>query len=72
MADMVYKNRFVQESIDDSIRHLATFVSRMERRYECGSSVMERDVREGRYRETAEVGRWLAKYHDLCGLVERA
>ena len=68
MDDVVPKARIVKESVETTIHRLEIFVSRMERRYECTSDVMERDVREGRARETAEVCKWLGNYHVLCEL----
>jgi hypothetical protein len=50
------------------IARLQTFVSRMERRYECTSDQMEKDVAAGRTRETAEVSRWLGEYRALLSL----
>lgn len=53
------------------IARLETFVSRMERRYECKSETMAKDLAEGRARETAEVSRWIGEYHALTSLRAR-
>jgi hypothetical protein len=68
MTSLAPTARVVREPVDETIRRLETFVSRMERRYECASDVMENDVRSGRIRETAEVSKWLAEFHVLLEL----
>ena len=57
-------------SLDEMIGRLETYVSRMERRYECPSAKMATLVRDGRIHATAEVGRWLADYRVLVELKE--
>jgi len=53
------------EPMEQTIHRLETFVSRMERRYECASDVMYAEIKAGRIRETAEVSRWLGEYRVL-------
>ena len=68
MAGVVYRTRVVSERSSSAVRRLETFVSRMERRYECSSEAMLREVQERPERETREVGKWLAEYHLLTRL----
>ncbi len=68
MPPGAYTVRTAQEPVSNAISRLETFVSRMERRYECTSAKMAEDVKSGQARETAEVGRWLADYHVLTHL----
>jgi hypothetical protein len=68
MSSLAPRARVIKEPVNETIRRLETFVSRMERRYECASDVMAGDVKSGRARDTAEVSRWLADYHVLCEL----
>lgn len=68
MADLIHLAPVKSEPTSLAIKRMEVFVCRMERRYECSSDVMEREVHEGRYRETREVGKWLAEYHLLTRL----
>jgi len=61
MAQLVRR----QESIDQTIARLETFVHRMERRYEFPSSCLADALDSGEMRETAEVSRWLTSYRTL-------
>ena len=49
----------------EEIRRLGTFVSRMERRYECTSAFASKAVSLGRMRETAEIRDWLRRWRRL-------
>ena len=71
MAGVVLKTRVKSEACSVTVRRLETFVSRMERRYECSSEAMLREVRKRPSRETREVGKWLAEYSLLTRLRER-
>lgn len=65
MTSLAPRARVVSEPVDRTIRRLETFVSRMERRYECASDVMDAEIKAGRIRETAEVCRWLGEFRVL-------
>ena len=65
MTTKSYVLRTKRVPLDAEIARLETFVSRMERRYECTTARMQEDIRLGQARETAEVGRWLANYQAL-------
>lgn len=65
MATIELKARVVQEPAAETRRRLETFVARMERRYECPTSVMIEAVAAGRMKETAEVSRWLISFRTL-------
>jgi hypothetical protein len=54
-----------QETVEQAIARLETFVHRMERRYECTSDEATEAVRDGTMRETAEIGKWLTNYRTL-------
>jgi len=71
MASTLGEPKTVRSSVSDMIARLETFISRMERRYECTSQLMLDDVRAGRARETAEVSRWLGEYDALLRLQAR-
>lgn len=64
--------RIVQSTVDQEVERLETYVGRMERRYECPSSVALDAVASGRMKETAEVSRWLASYNVLMRLTGEA
>jgi len=68
MASILSEPKTVRSSVSAMIGRLETFISRMERRYECTSQAMLDDVRAGRARETAEVSRWLGEYQALVSL----
>ena len=70
MAGAILKARVKSEACSVTVRRLETFVSRMERRYECSSEAMLREVSERPSRETREVGKWLAEYSLLTRLRE--
>jgi hypothetical protein len=70
MAGMVHRAPVKSEAASAAMRRLQAFVSRMERRYECSSEEMIREVRERPLRETREVGKWLAEYRLLIRLQE--
>ena len=65
MTSLAENPRVVQESVDSTIQRLETFVSRMERRYECESSFAAQAVACGHMKDTAEVSRWLISYRTL-------
>ncbi len=58
----------VRQSVDHEIERLATYVGRMERRYECSSAFAAAAVESGAMKATAEVERWLTSYHVLTKL----
>ena len=62
MTSLAPRAHVRSEPVEQTIRRLETFVSRMERRYECASDVMAAELKSGRIRETAEVSRWLGEY----------
>lgn len=57
--------RIRETSVEREVERLEVFVSRMERRYECTSAQMARDLAEGRARDTAEVAKWMADFQAL-------
>lgn len=59
-----------QETSEEAIARLETFMHRMERRYECTSTSALEAVRAGTLRETAEVAKWLTAYRTLLRLKE--
>ena len=65
MPGVIHRTPVKLEESSATITRLETFVRRMERRYECDSEAMRCNVREGRFPETREVGKWLAEYHLL-------
>lgn len=65
MTSSASNARVVRESVEDTIRRLETFVSRMERRYEYESSFVAQAIASGQLKETAEVSRWLISYRTL-------
>lgn len=59
-----------QETLDQTVARLETFLARMERRYECPSESLADALRNGSIRETAEISRWLTSYRTLRRLRE--
>lgn len=58
----------VRQTVYEEVERLATYVGRMERRYECSSAFAEAAVASGTMKATAEVERWLTSYHVLTKL----
>lgn len=51
--------------MEDEIARLATYVRRMEARYEYSSEAADAAIRDGHLKETAEVSRWLSSFRAL-------
>ena len=68
MGSVLARDRIVRTTVEQERERLRTFIGRMEHRYECSSSDMERAVAAGDMRETAEVARWLTALHFLHDL----
>jgi hypothetical protein len=68
MTSVSYETKTVRVPLSEVIRRLELFISRMERRYECSSSIMAAEVEAGTARETAEISKWLGEYQVLSRL----
>lgn len=64
------KPRVTRHTVSDEMERLATYVGRMERRYECTSAFAEEAVSSGALKETAEISSWLTTYRMLTKLSE--
>ena len=62
----------VQEPLERTVARLETFLSRMERRYECSTAAAADAVERGEMKPTAEIGKWLTSYRTLLRLKELA
>ena len=70
MGSSRLKPRVTVETLDETTRRLEACVADMEKRYECRSEVMFRDVSSGKTRETVEIAKWLTNYRVLTSLRE--
>lgn len=62
------KPKVTRHAVDDEVARLATYVRRMERRYECSSAFAELAITNGSLKETAEINSWLTTYRVLTKL----